>query len=70
MSEPRYTESDLQRAVEAERERIAAWHDAQAAAVEAALEQIAAEGGTVEMSRRSLAELHRSFAAAIRAGAK
>ena len=57
-------------AVKAERERIAAWHDRQAEALEAALDLIAAEGGTIEIPRRSLAELHRSFARAIREGAE
>lgn len=56
------------RATLAERERIALWHEAQAEAIELALERISAEGGTVEISRRSLAELHRSFAVAIRNG--
>jgi hypothetical protein len=53
-----------------ERERIAKWHERQADALEQALEKIIREGGTVEVNRRSLAELHRSFAAAIRAGAE
>lgn len=53
----------------AERERIAAWHEAQATELDKALEQIVSEGGTVDVSRRSLADLHRGFAKAIRGGA-
>lgn len=63
-------DSEIRAAILAERERIARWHESQAEAVERALEQIDKEGGTVEVSRRSLAELHRSFAAAIRSGAE
>jgi hypothetical protein len=66
VSEP----SDIEAAVIAERERIARWHEKQADALEAALDKIAREGGVIEVSRRSLPELHRSFAAAIRAGAE
>lgn len=66
MSEP----SDIEKAVLAERERIACWHEKQAEELEQALDQIAKEGGTVELSRSTVAELHRSFAAAIRAGAE
>lgn len=57
-------------AVIAERERIAAWHERQADALEAARDRIFAEGGTTEVTSRSLADLHRSFAKAIRAGAE
>lgn len=53
----------------AERERIAVWHETQAAALDKALEQILSEGGTIDISRRSLADLHRGFAKAIRGGA-
>lgn len=63
-------EEEIHAAVMAERERIAAWHDRQAGQLEAAIDRILAEGGTIVISHRSLAELHRSFAAAIRAGAK
>lgn len=63
------TEEIVRLARAAEREGIAAWHDAQAEIIEAALATIAAEGGTVEIPRRSLAELHRDFARAIRSGA-
>lgn len=55
--------------VMAERERIANWHEAQAEAIDAALAKISTEGGTVDISRRSLADLHRRFAATIRKGA-
>lgn len=54
--------------IAAERERIAAWHEAQAAALEAAIEQIIREGGTVELSHRSMIDIHRGFATAIRRG--
>jgi hypothetical protein len=54
----------------AERERIAAWHETQASKLELAIERILAEGGTIEISNKTMAELHRSFAAAIRAGAE
>jgi hypothetical protein len=57
------------RAIIMERERIAAWHEAQADALEAAIQQVLHEGGVIETSRRSLVELHRGFAAAIRRGA-
>jgi hypothetical protein len=59
---------EVQAAILGERERIAKWHDRQAEMLEAAQEQIEKEGGKID--RRSLAELHRSFAAAIRAGAE
>lgn len=63
-------EEEIRAAVLAERERIAAWHDRQASQLEAAIDRILAEGGTIGISHRSLADLHRSFAAAIRAGAE
>lgn len=53
----------------AERERIAIWHEAQADAIDRAVEQILSEGGTIDVSRRSLSDLHRGFAKAIRGGA-
>ncbi|MDB6035977.1 MAG: hypothetical protein JWM16_6315 [Verrucomicrobiales bacterium] len=61
--------TDIEKAVLAERERIAAWHDRQAEALDRAMQRIAEEGGMV-VSPRSLAELHRSFAKAIREGAE
>jgi hypothetical protein len=54
----------------AERERIAVWHEAQADKLEAAIERILEEGGTIGVSNKTMAELHRSFAVAIRAGAQ
>lgn len=54
--------------ISAERERIAAWHERQAAQLEAALEQVAAEGGTVDIPPRSMAQIHRTLARAIRSG--
>lgn len=53
----------------AERERIAIWHEQQADALDAAIEQILKEGGVIEPSHRSLADIHRGFAKAIRLGA-
>ena len=64
------TPDEIAAAVQAERERIAKWHERQADLLEHALEQITREGGTVELSKKSLAQLHREFAAAIRAGAE
>jgi tagatose-1,6-bisphosphate aldolase non-catalytic subunit AgaZ/GatZ len=54
--------------IEAERERIAVWHERQASLLEAALEQVEREGGSVEMAPRSMAQVHRRFAEAIRRG--
>lgn len=62
-------DEEIRAAVLAERERIAVWHERQADQLDAAIDRILSEGGTIEVSHRSLAELHRSFAASIRAGA-
>lgn len=59
---------DIRAAVLAERERIAAWHERQAAELELAIEKITEIGGTIEVTQRSLVHLHRRSAEAIRAG--
>lgn len=59
---------DIRKAVLAERERIAKWHERQAVDLEAAIAQITEEGSSIVVSHRTLVELHRRSAAAIRAG--
>lgn len=64
------TKESERKAVLAERERIAAWHERQALALEEAAARILADGGTIEVSHRSLVELHRASARSIRDGAE
>jgi len=59
---------DIRKAVLAERERIAKWHERQAVELEQAIERILAQGGEIEITQRSLVHLHRRSAEAIRAG--
>ena len=56
------------RALITQREECAKWHDVQADALEAAIEEIIRSGGWIDHLRRSQAELHRRSATAIRAG--
>jgi hypothetical protein len=67
-SRMRQIEDAVTKAILAERERIAAWHDTQAAVLEAEIARIISEGGWVDATRRSTAELHYKFAKAIRDG--
>jgi hypothetical protein len=63
--DPRFVEVACE-AMMSQREFDAAWHDQQAEALEAAIDEIKRNGGWVDSVRRSAAESHRLYAKAIR----